>query len=213
MKIKSAEFLTSVANKNNLICSNLFEFAFVGRSNCGKSSLINALVNQKKLAKTSSTPGLTKLINYFLVNYKVKDFQADRAFNYADFGEFLPCFFVDLPGYGYSKAGKANHELWSNLIEDYFQNSNNLKCVFVLMDIRQIPSELDQQMLFYLYSNNIPFKVVATKTDKIAKSKINSQINLMAKNLKITANNIIAVSSENKLNLQLILDFLNNFYN
>ena len=90
-----------------------------------------------------------------------------------------------------------------------FQNSKNLKCVFVLMDIRQIPSELDQQMLFYLYSNNIPFKVVATKTDKISKSKINSQINLMAKNLKITANNIIAVSSENKLNLQLILDFLN----
>lgn len=213
MKIKSAEFLISVANKNNLICSNLFEFAFVGRSNCGKSSLINALVNQKKLAKTSSTPGLTKLINYFLINYKVKDFQADRAFNYADFGEFLPCFFVDLPGYGYAKAGKANHELWSNLIEDYFQNSKNLKCVFVLMDIRQIPSELDQQMLFYLYSNNIPFKVIATKTDKISKSKINSQINLMAKNLKITANNIIAVSSENKLNLQLILDFLNNFYN
>lgn len=213
MKIKSAEFLTSVASKDKFINSNLFEFAFVGRSNCGKSSLINALVNQKKLAKTSSTPGLTKLVNYFLINCNAKEFNQNKQFDFSQENEYLPCLFVDLPGYGYSKAGKAHHELWSNLIEDYFRYSQNLKCVFVLMDIRHEPSILDEQMLLYLYSNNIPFKVIATKADKISKSKINENINSMAKKLKITANNIIAVSSENKFNLNLILNFLNNFYN
>ena len=100
------------------INSNLFEFAFVGRSNCGKSSLINALVNQKKLAKTSSTPGLTKLVNYFLINCNAKEFNQNKQFDFSQENEYLPCLFVDLPGYGYSKAGKAHHELWSNLIED-----------------------------------------------------------------------------------------------
>lgn len=212
MKIKSAEFLTSVASKEKFINSNLFEFAFVGRSNCGKSSLINALVNQKKLAKTSSTPGLTKLVNYFLINAKVKDFNADKNIEINSQDEAYPCFFVDLPGYGFSRAGKVHHELWSNLIEDYFRYSQNLKCVFVLMDIRHEPNSLDEQMLLYLYSNNIPFKVIATKADKISKSKINENVNLMAKKLKITANNIIAVSSENKYNLNLILNYFNNFF-
>ena len=212
MKIKSAEFLTSVASKEKFINSNLFEFAFVGRSNCGKSSLINAIVNQKKLAKTSSTPGLTKLVNYFLINAKIKDFNADKNIEINSLDEAYPYFFVDLPGYGFSRAGKVHHELWSNLIEDYFRYSQNLKCVFVLMDIRHEPSSLDEQMLLYLYSNNIPFKVIATKTDKISKSKINENVNLMAKKLKITANNIIAVSSENKYNLNLILNYFNNFF-
>ena len=212
MKIKSAEFLTSVASKEKFINSNLFEFAFVGRSNCGKSSLINALVNQKKLAKTSSTPGLTKLVNYFLINAKVKDFNADKNIEINSQDEAYPYFFVDLPGYGFSRAGKVHHELWSNLIEDYFRYSQNLKCVFVLMDIRHEPSSLDEQMLLYLYSNNIPFKVIATKADKISKSKINENVNLMAKKLKITANNIIAVSTENKYNLNLILNYFNNFF-
>lgn len=212
MKIKSAEFLTSIASKEKFINSNLFEFAFVGRSNCGKSSLINAIVNQKKLAKTSSTPGLTKLVNYFLINAKVKDFNADKNIEINSQDKAYPCFFVDLPGYGFSRAGKVHHELWSNLIEDYFKYSQNLKCVFVLMDIRHEPSSLDEQMLLYLYSNNIPFKVIATKADKISKSKINENVNLMAKKLKITANNIIAVSSENKYNLNLILNYFNNFF-
>ena len=212
MKIKSAEFLTSVASKEKFINSNLFEFAFVGRSNCGKSSLINALVNQKKLAKTSSTPGLTKLVNYFLINARVKDFNADKNIEINSQDEAYSCFFVDLPGYGFSRAGKVHHELWSNLIEDYFRYSQNLKCVFVLMDIRHEPSSLDEQMLLYLYSNNIPFKVIATKADKISKSKINENVNLMAKKLKITANNIIAVSSENKYNLNLFLNYFNIFF-
>ena len=125
----------------------------------------------------------------------------------------MPCFFVDLPGYGYSKAGKFNHELWSGLIEDYFKFSTSLKCVFVLMDIRHEPSVLDEQMILYLYSKNIPFKVIATKADKLAKSKINQYLSQMAKKLKITSNNIIPTSSESKFNLNSVLDFLDNFYN
>ena len=213
MKIKSASFLTSVASKENLINSELFEFAFVGRSNSGKSSLINALVNQKNLAKTSGTPGLTKLVNYFLINCTEADFKGNKFQKLINSeNEFLPCFFVDLPGYGYSKAGKFNHELWSGLIEDYFKFSTSLKCVFVLMDIRHEPSVLDQQMILYLYSKNIPFKVIATKADKLAKSKINQYVSQMAKTLKITSNNIIATSSENKFNLNAVLNSLDNFF-
>ena len=191
MKIKSASFLKSVADKENLVNSDLCEFAFVGRSNSGKSSLINALVNQKNLAKTSGTPGLTKLVNYFLINCTEAEFKGNKfSRNISPENEFLPCFFVDLPGYGYSKAGKHNHELWSALIEDYFKFSTSLKCVFVLMDIRHEPSILDKQMILYLYSKNIPFKVIATKADKLAKSKINQYLSQMAKKLKITTNNI-----------------------
>ena len=214
MKIKSASFLTSVASKENLINSELFEFAFVGRSNSGKSSLINALVNQKNLAKTSGTPGLTKLVNYFLINCSEPEFKGNKfQSKITKDNQFLPCFFVDLPGYGYSKAGKFNHELWSGLIEDYFKFSTSLKCVFVLMDIRHEPSVLDEQMILYLYSKNIPFKVIATKADKLAKSKINQYLSQMAKKLKITSNNIIPTSSESKFNLNSVLDFLDNFYN
>ena len=206
MKIKNAEFIISASNKNNFVDLSLLEFAFVGRSNSGKSSLINALTNQKKLAKTSSTPGLTKLVNYFLIN-AVK---TQSGVIKPDLSE-PPCVFVDLPGYGYSKAGKQNHELWSGLIEDYFKYSKNLACVFVLLDCRHAPSELDKQMVKYLYAVNIPFKIIATKTDKISKNELKNNLKIISENLKITENNIIPCSSENKNNLNLILEFLDNY--
>lgn len=181
MVIKKAEFLTSVADSKNILDLNVPEYAFVGRSNSGKSSLINSLTNKKGLAKTSSTPGLTKLINYFEINKG-----SDDAF-----------LLVDLPGYGFSKAGKTNHTLWSDLIENYFLNSKNLSRVFVLMDIRHEPTDLDQQMLLFLYHYQIPFTVIATKADKVAKSKIPAQVNLIAKGTKLASGNIIAYSSEN----------------
>lgn len=209
MKIKSAEFLISASNKTGFVNLPLKEFAFVGRSNCGKSSLINALTNQKKLAKTSSTPGLTKLVNYFLININ-----KDTVFKQSKLADNNDCcLFVDLPGYGFSRAGKQNHELWSGLIEDYFKYSQNLTCVFVLLDSRHAPSELDKQMIKYLYAVNIPFKIIATKTDKISKNELKNNLKIIANNLKITENNIIAVSSEKRINLNLILDFLDNYLN
>lgn len=196
MKIKNSEFLISVANKDNILDTGLKEFVFVGRSNCGKSSLINSLVNKKSLAKTSSTPGLTKLINYFLINNTNKTKIIEKIKGNEKISDESGFLLVDLPGYGYSIAGKTNHELWSDLIDNYFKTSKNIKKVFVLVDIRRDPSNLDKQMIQYLYFNRIPFVIVATKADKIAKSKIKNQVDLIAKDFKLASANIIACSSQ-----------------
>jgi len=188
MNIKKAEFITSLAKINNYTDYALPEIAFVGRSNVGKSSLINALTNRNKLAKTSSMPGRTRLVNYFLIN--------DR---------FM---LVDLPGYGFAVASKQAQKEWQTLISGYLQRSSNLKMVFVLVDIRITPSDLDKQMLEYLYYYNIPFKVIATKTDKIGKTKINAQVQMLAGELGLGTADIIPVSASEKNNLGAVLDFM-----
>ena len=194
MKIMSSEFLTSVANKDKILELDAKEFAFVGRSNCGKSSLINSLVNKKSLAKTSSNPGHTKLINYFWVNKNEND-------------RFL---LVDLPGYGFSKAGKATNESWSDLIGTYLLNAKNLKRVFVLVDIRHKPSNLDKLMIEFLYYNQIPFSVVATKVDKIPKSKIQQYLKIITSELKIAIGNVLTSSSIDKKGIENILERIEN---
>lgn len=194
MKIMSSEFLTSVANKDKILELDAKEFAFVGRSNCGKSSLINSLVNKKNLAKTSSNPGHTKLINYFWVNKNEND-------------RFL---LVDLPGYGFSKAGKATNESWSDLIGAYLLNAKNLKRVFVLVDIRHKPSNLDKLMIEFLYYNQIPFSVVATKVDKIPKSKIQQYLKIITSELKIAIGNVLTSSSIDRRGIENILERIEN---
>ena len=194
MKIMSSEFLTSVANKDKILELDAKEFAFVGRSNCGKSSLINSLVNKKNLAKTSSNPGHTKLINYFWVNKNEND-------------RFL---LVDLPGYGFSRAGKATNESWSDLIGAYLLNAKNLKRVFVLVDIRHKPSNLDKLMIEFLYYNQIPFSVVATKVDKIPKSKIQQYLKIITSELKIAIGNVLTSSSIDKKGIENILERIEN---
>ena len=194
MKIMSSEFLTSVANKDKILELDAKEFAFVGRSNCGKSSLINSLVNKKNLAKTSSNPGHTKLINYFWVNKNEND-------------RFL---LVDLPGYGFSKAGKATNESWSDLIGTYLLNAKNLKRVFVLVDIRHRPSNLDKLMIEFLYYNQIPFSVVATKVDKIPKSKIQQYLKIITSELKIAIGNVLTSSSIDRRGIENILERIEN---
>lgn len=194
MKIMSSEFLTSVANKDKILELDAKEFAFVGRSNCGKSSLINSLVNKKSLAKTSSNPGHTKLINYFWVNKNEND-------------RFL---LVDLPGYGFSRAGKATNESWSDLIGTYLLNAKNLKRVFVLVDIRHRPSNLDKLMIEFLYYNQIPFSVVATKVDKIPKTKIQQYLKIITSELKIAIGNVLTSSSIDKKGIENILERIEN---
>ncbi len=194
MKIMSSEFLTSVANKDKILELDAKEFAFVGRSNCGKSSLINSLVNKKSLAKTSSNPGHTKLINYFWVNKNEND-------------RFL---LVDLPGYGFSRAGKATNESWSDLIGAYLLNAKNLKRVFVLVDIRHRPSNLDKLMIEFLYYNQIPFSVVATKVDKIPKSKIQQYLKIITSELKIAIGNVLTSSSIDRRGIENILERIEN---
>ena len=192
MIVKECNFLVSVAEKSKILETENLEFAFVGRSNCGKSSLINFLLGKKNLAKTSSMPGLTKLINYFNVNKGKED----------------ECLFVDLPGYGFSKAGKKNHELWSNLMEDYLLGSKMLKRVFVLVDVRHEPNELDKLMTRFLYYHQIPFTVVATKADKISKAQIGKQKSLIAKTLNLADGNILVSSSENKTGKEQIFEII-----
>lgn len=187
MIIKSAEYLTSVVEKSKIIQDGS-EFAFVGRSNVGKSSLINSLVSKKNLCKTSSTPGRTRMINYFLINNQFR--------------------FVDLPGYGYAKAGGQNLDLWANLMEDYFSNNKSLKRVFLLVDLRIDPTVQDKQMLKYLTYNAVPFTIIATKADKLPKSKISNYVANCAKVLQVGTKNIIAYSSETGLNRDVILDLV-----
>lgn len=187
MIVKSAEFVTSVSKASGVAeFDNLPQFTFVGRSNVGKSSLINYLTNRKSLAKTSSTPGRTRLINFFKLN-----------------NEF---YFVDLPGYGFAQASKTEQSQWQSLIGGYLQNTNMLKMVFVLVDIRHEPSKLDKQMVDYLYQLQIPFTIVATKADKIGKSLIAKNVRIIANTLGVGSGDVLWVSAEKKQGAEKILE-------
>lgn len=174
MKIKNATFITSVASIDKILDINKPVIAVAGKSNVGKSSLINMLANNKKLARTSVTPGRTRLINYF------------------DFGEFV---LADLPGYGFAKVQKSEKEKWGELMEGFLQNSK-INLLIQLVDIRHDPTEDDVMMINYLYHYAIPFVVVATKSDKIAKTKVKQTLFNVAKSLKMGVDNLTAVSSE-----------------
>jgi GTP-binding protein len=157
MDIRSAKFETSATNCKKMMGSGKSEIAFVGRSNVGKSSLINMLVKNSKLCRTSSTPGRTRLINYFLIN-----------------NEF---YFVDLPGYGYAKASKTEVDGWQSMIEPYLIDNPQLKCVCMLVDSRFEPTAQDKQMLKFLNYYQIPFIIIATKCDKLNQSQKSKVIN------------------------------------
>jgi len=151
MHIKSAEFITSAVTKNQYPKADFPEIAFAGRSNVGKSSLINRLVNRKKLVKTSSTPGKTRLINFFLIN-----------------GSFC---FVDLPGYGYAKVPAAERKKWRPMVETYLTTRRLLSGVVLLLDIRRIPGKMESDLLYFLSKHGIPVIFAFTKCDKFSKNK------------------------------------------
>lgn len=158
--IKNARFITSAGIGSELPERLPCEIAIVGKSNVGKSSLINALCGRNKLAKTSATPGKTRLINFFLLNE-----------------EF---YLVDLPGYGYAAAPKAEQEKWGKLMEDYLA-SGRVSHIYMLIDIRHEPTVLDRQMFGYIVYYGIPYTLIATKADKLAKSKRRQAANAAAK--------------------------------
>lgn len=175
MEIKNVEFITSFSDAAKYAEHDFgSEVCVVGRSNVGKSTFINTLV-RRKIAKTSATAGRTRLINIFKVNG----------------GEFT---LVDLPGYGYAQASKKEKLGWQSLAEGYFSHSRNLRRVFVLVDIRHEPSELDKMMLDYLYYYRLPFTVLAAKCDKLSRAQCSRAVMTIAASLKIGKDNIICVS-------------------
>jgi len=157
MEIKTAQFVISNTDVAKCPAPTLPEFAFIGRSNVGKSSLINMLCERKDMAKTSSKPGKTQLINHFIIN---KDW-----------------YLVDLPGYGYAKVSKDLKEKWNSFIEQYLVNRQNLMCVMVLLDSRIPQQKIDLEFMDWLGENEIPFVMVFTKIDKLSKLKISANIN------------------------------------
>ncbi len=193
MEINQAEFLCS--NTDYKLCpdANKPEYAFIGRSNVGKSSLINMLTNRKKLAKTSSTPGKTQLINHFLI---------DEAW-----------YLVDLPGYGYARVSKKERGKWEKFIQDYLLNRENLVCVFVLLDSRIEAQKIDLEFMEWLGVKGIPFAMVFTKTDKLPSHKLNK--NLKAYQQRMLKRwdalpGIFTTSSESKQGKIELLSYIND---
>jgi len=178
MKITSAEFVTSAAKPAQYPPALLPEIAFSGRSNVGKSSLINTLVNRRHLVKTSSTPGRTQLINFFDINRQIV--------------------FVDLPGYGYAKVPASVRKTWGPMIETYLRGRQILKGVVIIMDIRRIPGREELNLLSWLNHYSIAGILVLTKTDKLSKSKQVQQHKLIARALEMDKKNFILFSAKSR---------------
>ena len=173
--IKNATFITSAATAAQFITPDKPMIAVCGKSNVGKSSFINMLANRKKLAKTSSEPGRTRLVNYF------------------DFGEFI---LADLPGYGFARVSKGEKEKWAKTLDQFFKNKENIAHVFMLVDSRHDPTADDVQMIEFLHYHTIPFTVTLTKADKLSKMKLKEHIKAIAADLYLAPNNLLATSSE-----------------
>ncbi len=192
MEIKNAKYVISNTRADKCPDTDVPEYAFIGRSNVGKSSLINMLANNKNLAKTSQLPGKTLLINHFSVNS----------------GDW---YIVDLPGYGYAQRGKSQREEIKRIIEDYVLHRRQMTCLFVLLDIRHEPQNIDLEFLAWLGEHEVPFCIVFTKADKISAAKAN----LMVENYRKTLNEsweelppIFVTSSEKKLGREQLLDYI-----
>ncbi len=176
MEIKHAEFITSMASYGNFAGRGLPQIAVAGKSNVGKSSLINKLCNRNKLARTSATPGKTRLINIFLLN---------KVFH-----------LVDLPGYGFAKVDKQEKARWGKMMQDYFEQAEELRHVFCLVDIRHDPTEDDKNMNTFLRQMGIPFTVIATKADKISRAARQKQLAPICRALMVQPWEVICWSSE-----------------
>jgi GTP-binding protein len=191
MKIKTAEFV--ISNTDYKICPvpKIPEYAFIGRSNVGKSSLINALVNHKNLAKTSGRPGKTQLINHFIINKE--------------------WYLVDLPGFGYAKISKSKRAEFHDMISEYLLNRSNLMCLFILIDCRHTPQQIDQEFMQWLAEKEIPFVMVFTKGDKVGKNTLAKNItSYKSEMLKVWGElpQIFITSAEKKIGTQEIASFI-----
>ena len=177
MKVVKAEIITSAAKKEQYPQTNLKEVALAGRSNVGKSSFINKIINRRNLVRTSSKPGKTQTLNFYNINDVL-------------------CF-VDVPGYGYAKVPKAEKDKWASMMEEYFESREELGLVMLIVDLRHSPTQDDIKMYHYIKHFGIPIVVVATKADKVKKSMKQKNINQIKIKMEMDLNDpIIAFSSE-----------------
>ena len=193
MEIKSAEFIISNASVSKCPDTTLPDYAFIGRSNVGKSSLINMLTNHKKLAKTSATPGKTLLINHFLIN---------KAW-----------YLVDLPGYGYAKRGKKEQENLRQIISSYILHREQMTNLFVLIDSRHEPQKIDLEFIEWLGENGIPFSIVFTKADKSKPMQLKKNISVFLDTLAEQWEELpphFVTSSENRTGREEVLDYIDS---
>ncbi|MCQ2552034.1 MAG: ribosome biogenesis GTP-binding protein YihA/YsxC [Clostridia bacterium] len=194
MIIKSAEFIGSAVKPDQYPEDNLPEIAFAGRSNVGKSSLLNLLTNRKKLAKVSATPGKTRTINFFLIN---------NAFR-----------IVDLPGYGFANVSKAESQSWGNMMETYLSKREGLKICVLLVDSRHKPSAQDVQMYDYLKYYHLNGLVIATKADKLSKNELNKNLSMIRRELDMEKDDVIlAESALNKTGVDEVLASIDRIVN
>lgn len=184
----NAKFITSAAKKEQFITSEKPIIAVCGKSNVGKSSFINMLANQKKLAKVSGEPGRTRLINYF------------------DFGGFI---LADLPGYGYAKVSKSEKEKWAKLLDDFFTDEFRPAHVFALCDIRHEPTADDKIMVNFLYERLIPFTVIATKADKLSKAQLSKAVTVLSTAYTCGRDAIVATSAKTRFGLERVVEEIN----
>ena len=181
MIIKSATFIKSAVKPSHYPPEGLPEIAFAGRSNVGKSTLINTLVNRKRLVKTSSTPGRTQLLNFFDINER-----------------FI---FVDLPGYGYAKVPDRVKKDWGRMIETYLSTRSTLKCVVLILDIRRNQGEAESSFISWLHQQGIPTVLILTKADKLSKTKQKKQILSIRNALSVDSEELICFSAKTRLGL------------
>lgn len=193
MEIKSSEYITSIVNYENLPNKEINQYLFCGRSNVGKSSFINALVNKKNLARTSQNPGKTQTINLYLINE-----------------EF---YFVDLPGYGYAKVSKEKKKSFGIMIENFLKTTTKLKICFLLVDFRHKPTEDDVLMYNYLAYYNFNIKVIATKADKVKNKDRKKNKELIISTLNIKPSDLIITSSLDNEGLYLVKNLINDGQN
>ena len=188
MLIKNPKFEISVMNKSQYPKNNLPEIVLAGKSNVGKSSFVNAMINRKSLARTSSAPGKTRQLNFYNMDNKF--------------------YFVDLPGYGYSEMSKTEQKKVGDATESYLKNRKNINLIILLVDIRHKPSENDKMMMDYIKSTRKHYIVITSKADKIAKTKVQSYVDDIAKELNVDNDLIFGFSAETKFNVDTIWEVI-----